>query len=360
MMNVISSPAVAHRSATHALTAVICTYNRYDVLSGAIDSLMRQDIGSSDFEIIVVDNSPDQNAAELFGRAYGHTKVQYILEPIPGLSNARNVGAERSRARYVAYIDDDAIAAPDWASKLVAGFEQFGDAVGVAGGRIIPRWITPRPDWLPDELVGNLSIVDWGGQTRLIGRNEWLAGCNIGFNRAMLLSLGGFSRALGRTGSGAALLSNEESAVIEKFAEQNKKAIYVPEASVEHLIEPARLSQEWFRRRAAWQAVSDYIKDPKKSAAYAGAAAERLRRELLSDEYELPPGFSRPNADRDEFRRDVGLMYDVIIAMLAGGVELSEDGGSKASLQNKLVANVRREMQRNPQLRNAIRKLSNL
>jgi hypothetical protein len=53
-------------------------------------------------------------------------------------------------------------------------------------------------------------------------------------------------------------------------------------------------------------------------------------------------------------------MYDVIIAMLAGGVELSEDGGSKASLQNKLVANVRREMQRNPQLRNAIRKLSNL
>jgi hypothetical protein len=353
------APGSAPKRATHVLAAVICTYNRYDVLPGAIESLLAQDIAEGDLDILVIDNSPDQVAARKWADKYEGTRVRYLLEPIPGLSNARNVGAEACAAKYVAYIDDDAVAAPDWARNLVAGLRKFPRA-GVAGGRIVPRWITPRPDWLPDELIGNLSIVDWGGKTRELGRAEWIAGCNIAFERATLLNVGGFSRALGRVGAGVALLSNEESQVIEKFADVGRNAIYVPDATVEHLIEPARLSQEWFRRRAAWQAVSDYIKDPKQSSTYATAAAERLRRELLSDENALPPGFVRPMSEREAFRRDVGLMYDVVIAMLAGGVELKEDGHSDASLQDKLVASVRREVQRNPQLRAAIRKLANI
>jgi glycosyltransferase involved in cell wall biosynthesis len=335
--------------------AVICTYNRYDVLPGAIDSLLHQDMGEA-LDILVIDNSPDQEKAAQFGAAYDDTPVRYLLEPVPGLSNARNVGAEACNAKYVAYMDDDAVAAPDWARNLMAGLETMGPEAAVAGGRIIPRWLTPRPDWLPDELIGNLSIVDWGGATRFIGKSEWLAGCNIAFDRQMLLDVGGFSRALGRIGAGLALLSNEESAVIDKFAEIHRRAIYVPNATVEHLIEPARLNQEWFRRRAAWQAVSDYIKDPQRAQAYAGAAAERVRREMLSDDNSLPPGFVRSNCEREQFRHDVGLMYDVVIAMLAGGVEL---GGATTSLRDKLIASVRHEMQRHPHLRSAIRKLAN-
>lgn len=357
-----SAPAatqVAPKRTTHVLAAVICTYNRYDVLPGAIESLLAQDIAPGDLDILVIDNSPDQDAARVWADKYEGTRVRYLLEPIPGLSNARNVGAQACAAKYVAYIDDDAVAAPDWARNLVAGLRKFPKA-GVAGGRIIPRWITPRPDWLPDELVGNLSIVDWGGKARELGRTEWIAGCNIAFERNTLLEVGGFSRALGRVGSGVALLSNEESEVIEKFAEAGRNAIYVPEAMVEHLIEPARLSQDWFRRRAAWQAVSDYIKNPKQASTYARSAAERLRRELASEQNALPPGFVRPDSEREQFRHDVGLMYDTVIAMLAGGVELSEDGSSDASLQEKLIASVRREMQRNPQLRSTIRKLANI
>jgi hypothetical protein len=354
------APALRRRTlATHVLAAVVCTYNRYDLLTGAVDSLLAQDIPDGDLEIIVVDNSPDQEAAARFGARYDGTRVRYVLEPVAGLSNARNVGAEACNARYVAYIDDDAVAAPDWARNLAAGFQKFMPDAGIAGGRIVPRWITPRPDWLPDELIGNLSIVDWGGAARPLGKMEWIAGCNIAFDRATLLELGGFSRALGRVGAGVALLSNEESAMIEKFADIGRHAIYVPEATVEHLIEPARLSQEWFRRRAAWQAVSDYIKDPKKASSYAGAAAERLRRELVSEQA-LPPGFVQPDAEREQFRRDVGLMYDIVIAMLAGGVEFDENGKSSASLQDKLLASVRREMQRNPQLRSTIRKIANI
>ncbi|MBY0565187.1 MAG: glycosyltransferase [Hyphomonadaceae bacterium] len=358
------APAVALARAvpvTHPLAAVICTYNRYDVLPGAIESVLQQDIDANDLDIIVVDNSPDQTEAARFAARYAGTRVRYLLEPIPGLSNARNVGALACSARYVAYIDDDAVAASDWARNVVAAFRQFSPKAGVVGGRITPRWIAPRPDWLPDELIGNLSIVDWGGRTRPLGKTEWLAGCNIAFERDTLLALGGFSRALGRVGAGAALLSNEESAVIDRFVDAGRIAIYAPDATVEHLIEPARLQQSWFRRRAAWQAVSDYIKDPEKASAYARAAAERLRQELAqSPEGAPPPGFVQAHTEREAFRRDVGLMYDIVIAMLAGGVELDETGKSQASFQDKLLASVRREMQRNPQLRSTIRKLANI
>lgn len=355
-----AAPRLAPRAqAKHALAAVICTYNRYDVLPGAVESLLRQDLAPSDLEIVVVDNSPDQAQAARFGQSYAGTSVRYLLEPIPGLSNARNVGAEMCSAQYVAYIDDDALAARDWARNLLAALRQFAPKAAVAGGRIIPRWITPRPDWLPDELIGNLSIVDWGGRARVLGAREWIAGCNIAFDRDALLDLGGFSRALGRVGAGAPLLSNEESEVIDKFSEAGRSAIYVPEATVEHLIEPARLSQEWFRRRAAWQAVSDYIKSPRETASYAAAAAERLRQELRSDN-PLPPGFSQRDSERESFRRDVGLMYDVVIAMLAGGVEIDADGKSSTLPQDKLVASVRRAVQKRPNLRATIRKLTNM
>jgi hypothetical protein len=342
------------------LSVVVCTYSRYDVLPGAIESLLRQNISETDIDILVVDNSPDQKAATEFGKRYDGTRVRYILEPIAGLSNARNVGADASNSKYVAYIDDDAVADPSWARNLVSGFRRFSPRAGVAGGRVVPRWITPRPEWLADELVGNLSIVDWGGSARTLGATEWIAGCNIAFERETLLEVGAFSRSLGRVGAGITLLSNEESAVIEKFADIDRSAIYLPDATVEHLIEPTRLDQEWFRRRAAWQAVSDYIKDPKKSSKYAGAAAERLRRELLSEQNTLPPGFVHPDVAREQFRHDVGIVYDLVIAMLAGGVELNEDGASSATLQDKLLASVRREMQRNPQLRSTIRKLANI
>ena len=92
-----------------ALSAIICTYNRYGLLPEAIDSLINQDIPASLLEIIVVDNSPDQARAARFGQRYaGLSNLTYIVEPKPGLSNARNMGTAAALGRIAAFIDDDA------------------------------------------------------------------------------------------------------------------------------------------------------------------------------------------------------------------------------------------------------------
>jgi glycosyltransferase involved in cell wall biosynthesis len=326
------------------LSVVVCTFDRYDVLPDAICSLQRQQLDAGSLEIIVVDNSPSHEKATRFrARFADEPGLAYLLEPTPGLSHARNVGVARARADIVAFIDDDALAAPDWASHILRAFQAYPGSAGVVGGRVLPRWVGARPLWLSDDLLGYLSIVDWGGQTRMLQSDEWLVGCNIAFDKLALSSVGGFSRALGRVGAGLALLSNEDIEVAEKIHRAGRLSIYCPEAVVHHVIDPARLTRAWFRRRSAWQAVSDYIKDPERVAAYSPAAVEHLRRKLLDGSRGLGAGFFSVTEDPQAFKGDVALAYDLVVAMLGGGAELNSAGRptQPVFLSSRIKARVR-------------------
>lgn len=302
------------------IAAAICTYNRYDLLDSAIQSCLDQDLDPAEFEIIVVDNSPDHAAAESFGEAYRHhANLTYLVEKTPGLSNARNVAARTSSAEIIVYLDDDAIARPEWLRALLAAYDAFGPSVSVAGGRISPIWDMPRPDWLGDDKLGYVSVVDWGGSARVLKEHEWIAGANISFRRAPLIEIGGFDTALGRKGPETNLLSNEESDVVAKLTEDGGMVLYVPEAEVDHLVDRRRLSQEWFRRRSAWQAVSDSLNDP----SVAGWAADALDNALgyllrQPPRYRSISGLRRDIDDPDEFNEQIDAIYNMTIAMLAG------------------------------------------
>jgi GT2 family glycosyltransferase len=338
------------------LSVVVCTYDRYDVLRDAIHSLLRQQLDPGYLEIIVVDNSPNQENAARFQATFANeTAVTYLLEPTPGLSHARNVGVTHARADRVAFMDDDAVAAPDWAFHMLRTFDAFASVAGVVGGRVLPRWASAKPLWLSNELLGYLSIVDWGGSTRPLRSHEWLVGCNIAFDKEMLSSVGGFSRALGRIGAGMALLSNEETEVTEMIRRAGRIPIYCPEALVHHVIDPARLTRAWFRRRAAWQAVSDFIKDSERMAAYSPAAVDHLRQEL--DCRRGPAaGFFAATEDPQQFKRDAALTYDLVVTMLVGGAHLDSAGrlAQPIPLTSKLKARVRAAAQTSPTLRRVL------
>jgi GT2 family glycosyltransferase len=336
------------------LSVAVCTYNRYDVLPDAIDSLLKQACEPDFLDIIVIDNSPDQLAAERFSQRYAsEPRIRYVLEHVPGLSNARNRAAALARADLIAFMDDDAIAAPNWSTSIVRAFEVAGERAAVIGGRVLPRWIGSKPTWLSDDLLKYLTIIDWGGRFRELPPHQWLAGCNITFDKSALAAVGGFSRALGRIGSGLSLLSNDETDVMEKINATGRISMYCPDAVVEHIIDPARLTQSWFRRRAAWQAVSEFIKDPEQTTAYAPAAAEHMRLVLRNGLRESPMGFFRRVEDPNEFKHDVALIYDLVVATLAGGVEIdpAPDQGTVAALKSKAIGTMRLAAQKNRSVR---------
>jgi GT2 family glycosyltransferase/glycosyltransferase involved in cell wall biosynthesis len=333
-----------------ALSAIICTYNRYDLLPGAIDSLVQQDIPAGLLEIIVVDNSPDQAGAARFGQRYaGLSNLTYIVEPKPGLSNARNIGTAAALGRIVAFIDDDARACQSWAKELLNAHAAFDGQAGVVGGPIAPRWTDEKPAWLGKPLLGYLSLVDLGHELRELSAGEWLAGCNISFDREALIAAGGFSTRLGRTGSGSTLLSNEETELSERVRAIGKLVIYAPKAVVEHVIPPERLTQSWFLRRAAWQAVSDLLSEPELAPALVEIGLQRLSRR--NDESQLSGTLRNAAA----LKRDMDLAYSLVIIALCGDVEPKQSRAGAGLARTGVVDKIGRLFRRRTPSRSADR-----
>jgi GT2 family glycosyltransferase len=241
------------------ITIAICTHNRYDLLPQAIDSALAQSIPC---RVLVLDNTPDEKGARDFARAYGDVPdLAYRHLDEVGLANARNVAVEQCSTPFLAFMDDDAVAAPDWAEALAHAFDALGEDVGIVGGRVKPLWEAKRPEWLHEDLLVSLSLVDWGGELRIAGPSEWFAGTNIAFRMSALTRAKPFNVALGRKGD-SVLMSNEEIEVVGSLQEAGWRSAYQPGAVVSHFIPVDRLSKQWFRQRYAWQAVSDATMDP--------------------------------------------------------------------------------------------------
>lgn len=299
------------------LAIIICTNSRYSLLEKALASALMQ--GDSVDEIIVVDNSPDRDRAEAFARGYSSLRqVHFAFEEIQNLSHARNVGIALAHTDIVAFIDDDAVAEPNWAKALIKAFATGGADAGCVGGPVKPIWTSAPPTWLTPALAGYFSILDLGDRQKELSRGDWLAGCNIAFNRQALLSIGGFRTDIGRTGNKLCLMSNEEAAAWQKLKRAGKKVLYSPDAIVSHHINEDRLNNQWLSRRIAWQAVSDVISDPELASRVADSGARfvtarvllSIAARLLSRRYQRPLSDGEANA-----------LYRLVVVLLSRGIE---------------------------------------
>lgn len=238
------------------ISAVICTYNRADRLPLAIKSLLAQNLSSEKYEILVVDNASTDGTAEMLRKEFlPNPSIHYIYEPVQGLSQARNTGWKNAEGEYVAYLDDDAIAESDWLEKILETFLSLSPNAGCVGGKIFPIWESERPSWLNDEMLGQLSVVDWGDKPFPLKQDQWLAGASIAFPRRLLQEVGGFSVEIGR--KGRKLLSMEEVLIREEIEERGHPCFYNPKIIVRHYVPASRMTPRWFFERAYWQGVSD-------------------------------------------------------------------------------------------------------
>jgi glycosyltransferase involved in cell wall biosynthesis len=240
------------------ISAVICTHNRLPYLRKALDSLVRQTLDPTRYEILVIDNASTDGTAEAVRDELPRTgNVRYAHEPRLGLSIARNTGHRLARGAYIAYLDDDAVADPRWLEAVVAAFDAEGERIGILGGPVIPIWERPRPDWLPDELLGFLTILDAPRPAGFIGPDQLLVGANLVVARQALEAAGGFPVDLGRRGS--QLQSNEELALRTRLEDLGYGVYYDPAVKVQHHVAPERLEKGWFYRRLYWQGRSEAV-----------------------------------------------------------------------------------------------------
>ena len=239
------------------ISAIICTHNRSDLLPKAIDSLLKQTLNCSLYEIIVIDNASTDNTKQVCDEFSAEPHFRYIFEQTPGLSLARNRGLKEALGEYVAYIDDDAIASDAWLERILEAFETVLPHPVSVGGIINPIWECQKPTWLTPDKLPFLTVLNYGSQPHFIEYPKILYGTNMAFSRRILLEIGGFRTDVGRVKN--SLLSCEESDIYKKFSEKNHPVYYIPSASVEHLVDKKRVTKSWFYRRQYWQGRSEAL-----------------------------------------------------------------------------------------------------
>ena len=260
-----------------AFTAIICTHARPHYLAACLAGLSAQQGGACD--IIVVDSASGGPAAAEIAKLARAAGARLIRTERAGLSHARNLGLAASDAAWTAFLDDDAVAAPDWASRMAEAIAALPPEASALGGRIIPEWESPLPGWWPPALRGVLTIVEWDGrgeEGRDLPAGVAVYGANMAFRTAALDAIGGFPENLGRIGR--RLLSGEEVEVLDRLRATGHRVVYDGSVTVRHSIQAERLVPGWLLSRLHWQGATDALRDRRhgKARRAPGAAAKLL------------------------------------------------------------------------------------
>lgn len=245
-----------------SITVCLCTHDRPGYARTCLAGLRHQTVGLDAFDTVVVDScSGPAAAADLVAMVAALPNARLVRLEELGISRARNAAARASGADYVAYIDDDAIPAPDWIERIRLAIIEAPRAPAVLSGRVLPIWEAPLPDWWPASLRGVLSIVEWNGRgeyrTPQVPQGLEPYGVNMVVDRAAMLALGGFDERLGRVGN--VLLSDEDIQLAWRLQDLGRAVQYDARIVVHHQIQARRLTPEWLIERLYCQGASTVV-----------------------------------------------------------------------------------------------------
>jgi O-antigen biosynthesis protein len=174
-----ASVPVAGLAELPSFSVVVCTHNGAWTLDECLHALAQLNYPA--YEVIVVDDGSSDDSASIARRH----DVHLISTPNRGLSAARNEGLAAATGEIVAYIDDDAVADPDWLAFLAATFLDSDHAA--VGGPNLP----PGADGERAACIANTP----GGPAHVLLSDrvaEHIPGCNMAFRRERLEAVGGF------------------------------------------------------------------------------------------------------------------------------------------------------------------------
>ena len=187
------------------ISCIVVSFNTRNFTVKAIESLKQQTECSH--EIIVVDNnSRDQTETVVSNYAARLHRIRLVAEQKQGLSHARNRGAIEAAGAYLLYLDDDAVAPPDYLLKIYRIITDLQP--DICGGPVYPYYTSPKPFWFKDAYEIRRHAEETGFSTTCS-----ISGSNFVIKKELLNRLGMFDTSFGMRGEELGLL--EERKVLE-------------------------------------------------------------------------------------------------------------------------------------------------
>jgi GT2 family glycosyltransferase len=169
------------RSDRTSISVLICTLNRHELLSKALESLLKSEPEKPD-QIVVVNGGSDE-ADAVVGKASTSTAIPILLVKTVNrnLATSRNLGLKHCTGDIVAMTDDDAVVFPDWICKLKQLHCNHPEA-GAIGGLVIGM----EDDKLLTRVADSTTFPRWHDECYV----RTLPGVNISYKREVIARIG--------------------------------------------------------------------------------------------------------------------------------------------------------------------------
>lgn len=234
------------------ISVVICTYNRSAYIQDAMQSLYDQTLTKDSYEVIVVNNRSTDSTefiCKTFVDSHRDASFSYLEERQQGASFARNTGARLAQSPLLCFMDDDAIADPDYLERIVLFFETHPDAGGL-GGRIIPKYIPAEPKWMSHYVSSLVGHFHYSETVSVFAHNKYPLESNMVIRKADFDAIGGFNTALPGV-MGTLRIGGEGKDFFFRLKALDRVIYYDPDIRVQHVVETAKLTPEYMYRVAS-------------------------------------------------------------------------------------------------------------
>jgi GT2 family glycosyltransferase len=227
-----------------AVSVVVPTCGRLDLLDRCLDALTRQTLSAASYEVIIVDDEPNHNTLHLVAGWRARTlergpRLVYVSNAGPhGPAAARNRGWRIAQAPLIAFTDDDTVPSPGWLASALAA---FADGVDALCGRI--------------EMPLPAMPTDYQRDARLLETAEFVT-ANCFCRKNILERLDGFDERFTSPW-------REDSDLHFRLLDINARIAHAPEALVVHPVRPAPWGVSLFQiKKMAFDALL-YKKHPR-------------------------------------------------------------------------------------------------
>lgn len=224
-------------------TVIICSRNRASSLSNTLKSIVdaADQLGDrfpNNWELVVVDNGSTDNTPAVVESFQKELPIRRVMQPLAGLSNARNAGVANAKGQFIMWTDDDVDVDVMWLKNYLAAFEK-NPHIALFGGRAVPRFQEPIVPWFTENthsLASLLAIRD-APEIEQMSSKFLPFGLNYAI-RTDVQKAHQYDPNLGV--APGRRIGGEESAVIRAILHSGHKGIWVWDATVFHLISPQR------------------------------------------------------------------------------------------------------------------------
>lgn len=242
------------------ISVAICTYNRERYLPQLFNSILKQTLDRSQFEVILINNNSPGNTAELFeafSNEHPEILTSYAVETNQGLSFARNHAIELAKFPLITFLDDDAFIQEDYLEVCVKAFEAE-PKMDALGGKILLHYESIVPAWENKYLNSLLGYYNLGDDALVFSTKEYPRGSNMTFKTELFKKVGGFHTGLGRTDK--SMIGGEEKELFDRVYKAKMGVYYEPKAVVFHCVPIERTTSAFIRRQAIGAGMSERVR----------------------------------------------------------------------------------------------------